>query len=277
MNIFITASNHEFSSARDVSVYFANHLGQFDKCVSYDVDTMIDEDFSNKNKEILSTKKGAGLWLWKPYFIHKALCEECEEGDVLFYVDAAAFFIGNVRKIIKNMENDIFAGQVPFTEEEFTKNETFETMELTEVKYRKTRQFQASFMAFRKSTRSVEFVKEWLSLCCNINLISDEFDFGIQIDNFVSHRMDQSIFSLLCKKYEIQPHQDPTQYGVLGYRPCFANTFLKIERKYEYPVVILLHRRKKVDWLWVIATFIWMHMPSFIICFRNKYVRHENR
>jgi hypothetical protein len=279
MNIFVTASNEAYSSAKKISVSFAYHFGKFDKCIAYDIDTMIDDDFRKNNIEILTIKKGAGLWLWKPYFIYKALIEECNDGDVLFYLDTAGFFIKDVKRIITKMDDDFFIAELPFLEEEFTKKETFELMNHFEEKYTKTRQIQASLIAFRKNKRTIEFVKEWLSYCCNIDIISHKHNLGSQIANFVDHRMDQSILSLLCKKYEIKSHQDPTQSGLkgLGYSSTLANTYYKVDVKNEYPAIIILHKRRRFIWVWVVNIFIWIYLPFFIINFINKHIRHEDR
>jgi hypothetical protein len=279
MNIFVTASNEAYSLAKKISISSAHHLGRFDKCVAYDIDTMIDDDFKKRNIEILSIKKGAGLWLWKPYFIYKALSEECSDGDILFYLDTAGFFIKDVKKIITKMDDDFFIAQLPFVEEEFTKKETFDIMNLTEEKYTKTRQVQASLIAFRKNQRTVEFVKEWLSYCCNIDIISHKQSLGSQITSFVDHRMDQSILSLLCKKHEIKSHQDPTQFGLkgLGYSPNLANTYCKINIKNEYPVIIILHKRRRFIWIWIIKILISINMPFFITNFINRYIRNEDK
>lgn len=92
MNVFVTFSNSPYFKQRDLNARFARKYGKFDRIVVYDIDKDIDDEFKNQHLDILSVKKGAGLWLWKVYFINKAFREECSEGDVLFYLDAAAFF-----------------------------------------------------------------------------------------------------------------------------------------------------------------------------------------
>ena len=150
MNVFVTASNALYRDVCNYNAYCAKRYGEFDKVVVYDVDSQICESYRKEHAEILNTKRGAGLWLWKVYFIEKAFREECKEGDVLFYVDAASFFFRSVKPVISKMHDDIFAVSLPFVEEEFTKRETFELMGLEGDQYTKTRQFHASFMAFRK-------------------------------------------------------------------------------------------------------------------------------
>ena len=245
MKIFLTSSNALYQRSRDFNARCALKYGKFDRVIIYDNDKDIDDDFMEKNKEILSIKRGAGLWLWKIYFVHKALMEECAEGDILFYLDAAGFFFRNVSPLISSMSDDIFAVALPYIEEEFTKAETFQLMDLDEDKYKKTNQFQASYMAFRKSERSVNFVNEWLKYGQDINIISPFHNKGAQIDEFHDHRMDQSIFSLLCKKYSISNHPEVTQFALLGYPLAKGITYKQQLLKREYPILIYLHRLKQ--------------------------------
>lgn len=249
MYIFITASNALYSKAREYNVKMALRKGHFDKVLSYDFDSMIDDAFRKAHEDILSVKKGAGLWLWKPYFVHKALMEECQEGDILFYLDTAAFFIRDIRNIVRVMDDDIYACNLPYIEGDFTKKEAFELLNLSMDEFKNSRQFQASFMAFRKSDRSVKFVEEWLKACCDMNIISPNVNFGEQIATFQEHRMDQSCFSLMCKKYHVRPHEDPTQYGFYGYPKFSVKRYLKVGRTKEYPITIIIHRVKDLGFI----------------------------
>jgi len=44
-------------------------------------------------------------------------------------------------------------------------------------------------------------------------LISDEENGAQQHEEFISHRHDQSIFSVLCKHWGVPAYRVPTQYG----------------------------------------------------------------
>ncbi len=273
MNIFLTASNERYYKTRDLSIKCALKYGKFHKAIAYDIDADIDEDFKKKNIAIFSVKRGAGLWLWKPYCIFKALNEECDENDVLFYLDAAGFFFRSVKPIIDSMQNDIYAVALPYIEEEFTKKEAFDIMQLNQEKYTKTPQFQASFMAFRKNAITVEFVKEWLGYAQNERLISPEVDPALQVPRFSSHRMDQSIFSLLCKKYNVQSHQEPTQYNFFGNTYYKGQTYIWNKTK-EYPVCILLHRSSDFTSLLAKIKFV-KRFISYII--RQLIYKYEKK
>ena len=267
--MFITASNSLYRRSMDYNVQMAKKRGGFDKVLAYDIGTMIDAEFRKRNDDILSMKQGAGLWLWKPYFIQKALAEECAEGDILFYLDAAAFFIGDVRMIGKVMDDDIYAACLPYIEADWTKSEAFDIMDMDEETYKNSFQYQASFMAFRKSMRSIMFVEEWLNDCCNPDLINPAQNIGKQIATFQNHRMDQSCFSLLCKKYDVSPHKDPTQFGIWGYPEVRGARYVGIKTRNEYPMVIILHRLESLG-LWNKLKFLKRTMCLIIKNIRRK-------
>lgn len=249
MNVFVTASNSYYQQVRDYLVGSAKKCGGFDKVLCYDVDSMIDEGFRRKNAEILSEKRGAGLWLWKVYFIEKAFREECKEGDFLFYCDAASYFFRSAKPMLDSIMQDVFAVNVPYKEEEYTKKEAFDILDLHGDIYEKTRQFHASFMGFKKNPLTETFINEWFTLCQNKEILCDMMDKTEQKSNFIDHRFDQSIFSLLCKKYKIIPSPDPSQWGINPYPPIKGATYMPIKRG-EVPegyFCIMLHKGRNIS------------------------------
>ena len=87
-------------------------------------------------------------------------------------------------------------------------------MGLTEEKYKVSNQIIATYFCFLVTPATRNFMKEWLSLCCDFELLSPaglgKFDIPTKDlgESFVAHREDQSIFSLLCKKYGVSPHRE---------------------------------------------------------------------
>jgi hypothetical protein len=65
----------------------------------------IDSDFYKENIEILEQGRGAGYWLWKPYFIKKMLME-VDENDVIFYVDSGNVFLNDPSFIYSNLDKN---------------------------------------------------------------------------------------------------------------------------------------------------------------------------
>lgn len=269
MNIFVTYSNDYYAEVRDFACKMALKKGHFDRVLCYTPED-IDEQFVLENKKILETKYGAGLWLWKPYAVNKAITEEAQEGDYVFYCDAASFFVRDCRLItdvMRHKSRDVFACATPLLEKYFTKEQTFVGMGCTNEVYKDTNQFHASFMCFRKCEYTIKFVSEWLKNCCNYNLISVE-ETQSEYQNpsyFVAHRQDQSIFSLLCKKYRVAPSYDPSQYGLLQDWYAWPNIeYNPIELKRKYPVCIYLHKRRNIDKYVILTIFLYTHSPSFV-------------
>lgn len=87
--------------------------------------------------------------------------------------------------------------------------------EFAESRNTETLQISASFIAVRKTDFAVAFIKEWLHYCCDVEILSPAVDKSLESPEFYDHREDQSILSLLNKKYNIKPYSDPLQYGRL--------------------------------------------------------------
>jgi hypothetical protein len=182
-------------------------------------DAEIDSNFYENNKTILSQKRGAGYWLWKAYFVNKII-QTLSETDVLFYADSGSIFIKKMDSIFKHIQNDR-RGVIAFCmagghiEKLWTKRDLFTHMKLNESKYTDTPQRMASFMAFRGTKFAKDLCKEYLNLATNKHLITDEPNQDGWVEaGFHDHRHDQSIWSLLTKKYDVVTLADPTQWGV---------------------------------------------------------------
>lgn len=94
---------------------------------------------------------------------------------------------------------------IPLLESCFTKPECFNIMECETENIKFSNQIIATYFIIKVCDKSRRFVKEWLDYCCQEKLLSpaglkkNETPTNYMGSNFVSHREDQSIFSLLCK------------------------------------------------------------------------------
>jgi hypothetical protein len=99
-------------------------------------------------------------------------------------------------------------------ENEYTKGDVFKALScITDEKVIHTAQLDASHSIWKKNENSLNFVKLWLELCCDKQLLTDEPSVEPNLGGFKDHRHDQSIWSLLCKKYNIEPHRLISQHG----------------------------------------------------------------
>lgn len=256
MKILINFANRGYYKAQRMNTWSGKKIAKFDKVYSFSPED-IDIDFYCKHQKILDEKRGCGLWLWKPYFINKVL-NICEDGDIVFYCDSGAFFIRNIEELIKSMrtEEDIWVSDNPLLECCFTKKRCFELMGCVGEKYEYTNQVQATYLMLRCSEQSKQFVREWLFYCCNKEIMWPETNETLLDNNplqFVSHREDQSILSLLCKKYGLTIHRDPSQRGIVQtsyYNPLYA--FQRTHHSDIYKTAIFLHKSGDVSILHII-------------------------
>lgn len=215
MKVYINYADNKFIKAQKLALKAAKYIGKFDKVIGYSRDD-IDELFYNKNKKILDQERGGGFWLWKPYFINKTL-EKISDGDYLFYSDSGAFFLKNVENLIydlKEKNQDIMGFELPLIEKQWSKKELFINLNCNEEEYYESNQVMASFILIKKNNASSYFFRKYLYYSCNEINITDKCDNKIkQREDFIDHRHDQSIFSLLYKKNNLLIFSDPTQFG----------------------------------------------------------------
>ena len=177
----------------------------------------IDSDFKFKNKKILNCRKGDGFWLWKPYFIYKAL-KSINDGNYLFYCDSGAYFIKPITPLIQisiESKQDIISFNLPYSNSQYIKGEAFVKMNCDTNDCRSASHKVAGYHLWRKSKFSVDFAHDFLEFAQDYQIISDakSVDATQNSSDFIDHRHDQAIFSMLCWKYNLEGYRDPSQFG----------------------------------------------------------------
>lgn len=268
---FVTFSNADYKKARDFNIWTAKHIAKFDACFSLGPEDM-DDNFKSKNSKILSYKTGAGLWLWKPWAF-KHVLDKIDDGDYLFYTDAACFWVNNIDHIIKKMDQDVWICDNSLIEEQFTKPKLFENLQCDNDLYRKSRQRPAIFLGVRKSKFSCKIIDEWLSNCeQEENMTPFSFrDLDLNDIGFIAHRMDQSVLSLITKKYGIKASLCPSLSGRYPEFERFPNaTFMPTVHDFVYPICVIHHRQREVSFLLLLKQLIMLVCPY---CFMKIYAK----
>lgn len=67
MKILINYADKQYEPARKWNTLTGRYIARFDKVYEYTPND-IDQSFAKLHHDILSQKRGNGLWLWKPYF-----------------------------------------------------------------------------------------------------------------------------------------------------------------------------------------------------------------
>ncbi len=181
-----------------------NYKKFFDDTILYGIND-IDKNFYDKNKKIFESSRGAGYWLWKPYFILKVL-EEINENDIVFYLDLGDELRYDIKNfVVDNCNNNdgFFLVEGYHNHSVWTKNDCFVLMNCNESRYFNATQLEAGCCAFVKNEKTINFVKEWLELCQRYDIISDESETK-NSNNFKEHRYDQSILTNLAIKHNLK-------------------------------------------------------------------------
>ena len=224
MNIIsINFANNDFKRQQWWNTKTAKLLGGVDKVIEYGPDD-IDSDFLEKNNRLFKYSKGFGNYFWKPFLINKTL-KKLNEGDYLVYADSGTVFIKNIKSIIAYMEvkkADVICFTLPLIEKQWTKRDAFILMDCDNSFYTDSVQVTGNFILLKKSENSQKFIDQYLECCSDYRIISDAENVmgSVNYPEFIAHRHDQSVLSLLCKKNNILLEGDLSDYGV------FPNMYL---------------------------------------------------
>ena len=202
--IAISYANYIYFKQLKVNKFSAIKVGKVDKYYSYKPED-IDINFKNKNKDILTRKRGNGYWIWKPYFILKTLKDKLNIGDYLIYTDSAILYLDNVEKIIKFMiskNEDIWAIRTKYLERQYSKRDAFILLDVDSSIYADTYQYMAGIQIYKKTEFSINFVEKLLNYSTDKRIITDDPNTqGLpNYKGFIDNRHDQTILSLLTKK-----------------------------------------------------------------------------
>lgn len=202
----------------------AKEFNVFDEIIGYtEKDLQNDEEFWGKHKDFISKNpRGYGYWLWKPYLILKKL-KEMNEGDSLLFLDCGCelningkerfltFFEKIKNKLIMGTGTCGSSNDLNYTKNDLTK---FCGME-NDIKLGMDH-MQPGQILLIKCDIIVKLYTEYYEIGSNnYNLIDDSPSITPNYHKFIEHRHDQSVLSLLTKKYNLINYDlDPTYFGI---------------------------------------------------------------
>jgi hypothetical protein len=206
--------------------------------------------FYKKNKKLLSKKRGAGYWVWKPYIILDAM-KKLNKGDFIIYLDSGVEVISDLKPLIDLTKKQkgilLFTNNLP--NKVWTKRDCFVKMNCDSKKYWDSKQTIGGYQCYEVNYKSEEFVKKYLKYCQKSECVSDEGNIlgKPNFKEFIENRHDQSVLTNLAIKNRIKLYPDPSQYGNNLKRP--------------YSQIFNLHRGNKGK-----SSFskkIYFYLPSF--------------
>lgn len=237
MNYLINYADGAFEKSR-LKNSMSGLAAGFDAVIQYsskDIDSL----FYEKNKEILTHKRGAGYWLWKPYFIFQTL-KNVKEGDVVFYSDSGAEFIKSVEPLLDLIQEKEVVGfklSGQHKEKQYTRKAVIDSLGFAHPEQvASSNQDMASFIGVKKTSHTGKedhVIGTWLDLCQDPNLIMDQPRSSDEFEEFIDHRHDQSLWSLVSKLRNVHKAPDPSQWGVNSGESLEEDFFINHHRSRE--------------------------------------------
>lgn len=266
--VLVTYGDEKYQRAKSKLVNSAKRLKYFDEIYAFsNID--IDAKFWSENEEILSVPRGNGLWLWKPYFI-KIVLDSLEYGDILFYCDAGAIFL-KTPKYLENCFADIFVSDIPLIERQFTKKYVIDTLQLSD-KILNSNQIIATYIIVRKTKKSEEIIRKWLNLCTDKMFIGPTSGKN-EYPDFVAHREDQSLLSVVCKANGIDANWDITQRRYLPY--TYWNEkykFMLPNHKDKLGIYLFLHKQQNPT----VCSMLYLYFKQLYVNFKFKILERKH-
>ena len=208
--VFITfgAGGQNFIDAGNRLIRQAKSTGYFDELILFtDKNLKDDEEFWSQHSEFISNnKRGYGYYIWKSYIIKKTMAT-MKNGDILMYLDAGCEIGGSLQnempKYFDYVKEDKLIGTRVCIEREWNKMDLLMHLDMLNSPLIHTPQHQAGVLLFLICAETKNLVNLWYETSCDYHLIDDSPSVHRNLPCFREHRHDQSIFSLLTKKYGI--------------------------------------------------------------------------
>jgi len=160
---------------------------------------------------IENNKRGYGYWLWKPLVILHMM-SKYEKDSIIIYADAGFEVIRNnsTIELFNKYINDVNTHEshrLGFLDKnlecEYTKQDLFDYMELNDDTYKNSKQLLGGIQILLNTDKNKKFIQEWLRIASkdDYHFLDDSPSISPNSNKFIEHRHDQSIMSLLKKKY----------------------------------------------------------------------------
>lgn len=155
--------------------------------------------------------RGFGYWAWKPQVILQAMAL-LSDGDVLLYVDSGCHLnVAGKEKMeafferVLETKSGILGTQMDVPEKYWTKADLANFMGVQkDSRIMETGQMVGGVIFFRVTNETRNFVNTWLRVFEeNLSLVDDSPSEMANPIGFKEHRHDQSVFSILAKKADI--------------------------------------------------------------------------
>jgi hypothetical protein len=182
------------------------NTGLFSSVRTYNETSPIMKPFLERHKNF-QQKRGFKYWIWKPYLILETL-KQIPENDYLLFVDCGdtiqsrdSYQIHEFLQLVNNNPDlFLFCHEINEIQYVWTKEDLFHYLKIEpNDPVRSKNQVEGGHVLIKNCPEARNFVNMWYSISCaeNYHLVDDTPSRLANHKDFIEHRHDQSIYSLL--------------------------------------------------------------------------------
>jgi len=176
----------------------------------------LDEEYRERNKELLANKHGVGLWMWKHYVEYRTM-GEMNDGDIMFYIDSDFRCDPSIMQFMCLAQENEVAGfhhsHQDYTLARLASRDSMILMDLDHLDVSSSVQSSGGNILFRKTPESINFVREMAAWSQQPDVIGNRGrpskygeDYDAYLADNYNHQCDQAISSLLLVKYKVKTY-----------------------------------------------------------------------
>ena len=210
LNFLTFGSHNNHKEAGQRLLGQAKSLELFDNLDLYTGDCLKkDKDFWDRHGTFIeNNKRGYGYWLWKSYLINKTM-NKLKNGDIILYCDSGCEILKSEKRYLLEYIEEVkkykILAHVLYVTNEYGFSKMDLILKLGMTNYNEVYfcQIEAGVILLEVNDLTRKLIKEWYDICSDYHYIDDSPSINKNVFFFYEHRHDQSVFSLLIKKYKL--------------------------------------------------------------------------
>jgi len=215
----------------------------------YGPESPVVADLRQRYPAIMSAKRGAGYWLWKPFIILDAM-SSVPDGTPVLYTDIALTFVADPSPLLALAEQhpvSLFGMSSGQPATAWTKRDCFIELDADTPEFWNLPQLWAGMQLYRAGPEARTFLHKLCKAMTNEAALTDQPNiYGLpDLPTFRDHRHDQSILTILAHKEGVPIFPDPSQFGRWDAQPDglpFRQT-VHLHRKRDSNILDVLWRQ----------------------------------
>ena len=191
---------------------------------------------------IMSQRRGAGYWLWKPTILLHAMAS-LPDGAIVIYTDAGVAYDASPSPLVQLLRTEdviTFSNFPTHLQRIWTKRDCFILLGADRQEEWERRQLDAAVLLIRNSARARELLTEWGAAMADPRVLTDQpNECGLpNLDGFIEHRHDQSVLTIVAARNAV---------------PVLPMPMHRRSKQMPYGAIFLQHRMRddvpRSEWL----------------------------